>query len=81
MGKTYTSPKVIDWIKPRKSEATTRLRTNGLGLVAVFIATHLLPLPSPWGAFHVVSGKVDGGSLWWIVCTLGSSCLVRPTCR
>lgn len=72
MGKTYSSPKVTDWLKPRKSEAVIRIRINGLGIIAAFITTQLLPLPSPWHAFQVVSGKIDSMGVWWVVCALGA---------
>ncbi|GJE93215.1 hypothetical protein PsYK624_093740 [Phanerochaete sordida] len=64
------SSKLLDWLKPHRSAAVARLRTNGLGLLVVFIVTTLLPLPSPFTALRLLLGSryvdYDGlGGTWW----------------
>lgn len=74
------SSKVLDWLKPQRSEAVARLRSNGLGLLVVFIVTSLLPLPSPLAALSLLwTSKylrydTTAGSGWWLLCVLGASC-------
>lgn len=73
------SLKITDWIKPQRGEALARLRSNGLGLIVVFIVTSLLPLPSPVAALSLIWGSKyifydgGGGILWNILCFLGMS--------
>ncbi|KAG6328445.1 hypothetical protein ID866_10644 [Astraeus odoratus] len=55
-----------DVIKPYKNEAVIRLRNSTVGLVALVMATHLLPMPSLWTAVHVVRGSTDRGLLWGV---------------
>ncbi len=68
-----------DFLKPRRNEAVARIRTNGMGLVAVLIITNLLPLPSPWTAFRVIWEGTSGyggmgvPSWWWALCISGTA--------
>ena len=72
------SSSVLDNIKPQRAEALARIRTNGMGLLAVFITTNLLPLPGPWEAVWQVwqsynyrfSGKEEV-TVWWLLCFSG----------
>jgi len=59
---------ILDWLKPRRSEAITRIRSNGFGLVIALIVTVLLPFPKPWVAFQVVSAHEDVGAFYWSLC-------------
>ena len=73
------SSKVLDWLKPHRTEAVARLRTNGLSLVVVFIVTTLLPLPSPFTVLRLFLGSrysdydEFGGTWWRWLCLLGTS--------
>lgn len=67
---SYSPKSLSDWIKPSRNEAIARLRTNAIALVALFIVTHLAPLPSLWTAFHVVSTRAEVGPIWWALCVI-----------
>ncbi|KIO07522.1 hypothetical protein M404DRAFT_386426 [Pisolithus tinctorius Marx 270] len=58
-------------IKPYKNEALIRLRNSTVGLVALVVTTHILPLPSLWTAANVVRdrGQSDIGFLWGVCAT------------
>lgn len=70
------SAAILNWLKPRRSEAVARIRSNGLGLLVLFVVTNLLPFPSLWTAISLVWGNkyVDyenvGGSWWRGLCML-----------
>ena len=70
---------ILNWIKPSRSEATTRLRTNGLALVVLFLVTNLAPVPSLWTAFQVVSSRSDVGLVWWALCIAGKTIFILPS--
>ncbi|KAH8104117.1 hypothetical protein BXZ70DRAFT_685073 [Cristinia sonorae] len=59
---------LMDWLKPRRSEAIARIRSNAFGLIALLISTLLSPLPNLWTAFRVVSTHADVGAFWWFLC-------------
>ncbi|OCH96271.1 hypothetical protein OBBRIDRAFT_765793 [Obba rivulosa] len=59
---------ITEWLKPPRSEALARLRTNSLGLITLAILTHLLPLPSPWTALAVVRERISAGSAYYYLC-------------
>ncbi|KAI0825635.1 hypothetical protein BC629DRAFT_1586526 [Irpex lacteus] len=71
---------VLDSLKPQRSEAVARIRSNGVGFVVVFVTTNLLPLPGPWEAVRQVwtsynsrfKGREEVG-LWWVLCFLALS--------
>jgi len=65
-----TSQSLTSFLIPRRSEAVARLRSNGIGLITLTILTQLLPLPSPWDAFRVVSKGEDTTATWWGVCAI-----------
>ncbi|TBU41478.1 hypothetical protein BD309DRAFT_1002434 [Dichomitus squalens] len=60
--------KLLDWFKPLRSEAIARLRTNSVGLAGLAILSHLLPVPSPWRAFHTVWGRNVGSGPYYYIC-------------
>lgn len=62
---------IPDCIKPYKNEALIRLRNSTVGLVALVVTTHILPLPSLWTAANVVRdrGQSDIGFLWGVCAT------------
>jgi len=70
-----SSSSMLDRLKPRRSEAIARIRTNGLGLAAVAIMTNLLPVPGPWEATRQVwqsysyrhNGR-ESMTVWWAMC-------------
>ena len=65
--------KVLDWFKPLRSEALTRLRINSVGLVGLTVLANLLPVPSPWRALDVVWGQSVGKGPYYYVCAAGES--------
>ena len=67
---------ILDWLKPSRSEAIARLRTNCLGLFTITIITNLLPLPSPWTAIAIVRGHAPVNTLYYGFCALGTRLLV-----
>lgn len=70
---------LVDWIKPSRNEAITRIRTNGLALVVLFIVTNLAPIPSLWSAFQVVSTRAEVGVFWWLLCVIGEATKLYST--
>ncbi|KAI0692435.1 hypothetical protein BC835DRAFT_52957 [Cytidiella melzeri] len=66
---------ILDRLKPPRSEAVARVRTNGVGLFVVLIATNLLPLPGPYEAIRLVwqsynyrfKGR-EAVTVWWVLC-------------
>jgi hypothetical protein len=72
------SSSTLDRLKPQRSEALVRIRTNGLGLLAVLITTSLLPLPGLWEAAILMwqsynyrfAGR-ETVTLWWVLCFAG----------
>ena len=63
---------IFDWLKPSRSEAIARLRTNCLGLLTIAIVTNLLPLPSPWTAIATVRGHAPVNTFYYGFCALGT---------
>lgn len=66
-----SSSPMLDRIKPRRTEANARIRTNGVGLVTMLVLTNLLPLPSPWEASRQVwtsyvyrSRGMESSNMW-----------------
>ncbi|KAI0078729.1 hypothetical protein K474DRAFT_1683688 [Panus rudis PR-1116 ss-1] len=70
MPSSYTPQSLSDWLKPSRNEAITRLRTNGFAVVALFIVTHLAPIPSLVTAVRVVLTRADVGAIWWLFSVL-----------
>lgn len=68
----------MSYVRPTRSEAAARLRTNGLALAVALIVTNLLPLPSPYTAFRVTwasasyTGGAQVGALWHGLCIAGA---------
>ena len=69
---------MLDRLKPQRSEALARLRTNGTGFFAVLIIASLLPLPGPWEAamlvwqsYHYRFAGREAVTLWWVLCFAG----------
>ncbi|KAI0343295.1 hypothetical protein BDW22DRAFT_1266337 [Trametopsis cervina] len=70
-----SSSTMLDRLKPRRSDAISRIRANGMGLFAVLVAMNLLPVPGPWDATLLVwqsysrkFGSMEAGPLWWAAC-------------
>ncbi len=69
------SPTILDWFKPRKAEATARLRSNSIAAITIFLITHFVSvIPTPWTCiwFLMTGGK---GMDWWVkaLCWIGAS--------
>ncbi|KZP19748.1 hypothetical protein FIBSPDRAFT_862447 [Athelia psychrophila] len=59
-----------NYLKPYPNEAFLRLRSSSLALVAAFLFTNLLPVPTPLGAWIAVTSSDETGLIWW-----GLSCI------
>ncbi|KAI0924469.1 hypothetical protein AcW2_005348 [Taiwanofungus camphoratus] len=62
------SSAVVDWLKPQRSEAVVRLRTNTIGFVTFTVLTNLLPFPSPWTAFAVLRERSEVNIFYYGLC-------------
>jgi len=67
---SVSAQSLTSFLKPRRSEAIARLRSNAIGFITITIISQLTPLPSPWDAFHVVTGGEDASVLWWGACAI-----------
>lgn len=85
---TAASTTIVNQLKPHRSEAAQRLRLNGVSLVALFVVSNLMPLPSLQTALRVfVAAKnsyrdEDEWNLeWWFKwsCLIGTCvlCLLK----
>lgn len=59
-----------NYLKPYPNEAFLRLRSSSLALVAAFLFTNLLPVPTPFAAWIAVTTSDETGLIWW-----GFSCI------
>lgn len=68
-------PSLIDWLKPRKGVAKTRLKNNGFMLIVVLVVTTLLPVvPSPWTCLWILFFGPKNLSSWVVrACYTGVS--------
>ena len=69
---------LLDWLKPPRAEALSRLRTNSVGLFTLTILVHLLPLPSFWTSVSVVQRRTPANILYYGLCALGT---LAVSCR
>lgn len=69
-------PTFIDWLKPRRGVAITRLKNNGFAMVIMLIITQLLPIiPSPLAClWMVVTGGKNISQGTRVACWIGELC-------
>lgn len=64
-----------NYLKPYPNEAFLRLRSSSLALVAAFLFTNLLPVPTPLGAWLAVTSSDETGLIWWGLSCIGECAL------
>jgi hypothetical protein len=72
----------VSFFKPHLNEASLRLRNASLGLITLLLLTSLLPVPSLWRAWDIVSGEASirgdlSTSVWERTLCITGTCSVR----